>query len=211
MQSPSSSQLKAIKFGAGIMLVLAGPGSGKTFVIIQRVLNLIHEKQIRPDNILVISFSKASTLELNQRFQKQFKEAKHFKADIEESKEKNHFKIDIKEKSKIKNQFKTDIEEESQIRNNVNFSTFHACFFHILKETYHYTSQDIITEKQKRELLKTILLNQFVQSDMKNLTEKIEDYLQKISYYKNKGVKELKEKETLQFQQIFHIYNQEMH
>ena len=66
--------MKAIKHGKGPMLVLAGPGSGKTFVMIQRVLNLIHEKQIRPEQILVISFSKASTLELKQRFQKQSKE-----------------------------------------------------------------------------------------------------------------------------------------
>ena len=71
MQSPSNSQRKAINHGEGPMLVLAGPGSGKTFTIIQRILNLIHEKQIRPDNILVISFSKASTIELKQRFQKE--------------------------------------------------------------------------------------------------------------------------------------------
>ena len=117
MQSPSKSQWKAIKHGKGAMLVMAGPGSGKSFVIIQRILNLIREYRIRPDNILVISFSKASTLELKQRFQKQLSLAE------------------------------------------VNFATFHACFFHILKETYHYTSKDIITEKQKREILKTILLD----------------------------------------------------
>ena len=206
------------------MLVLAGPGSGKTFVIIQRVLNLIHEKQVRPDNILVISFSKASTLELKQRFQKESEAKNQFKEDTtEEFKAKNQFKEDTTEESKAKNPFKTDITEQSNQKNNlinnvsdetkfdVNFSTFHACFFHILKETYHYTSKDIITEKQKRELLRTVLLNQLEQSQIKNLTEKIEDYLQKISYYKNKGTNALKEKETKEFQQIFHAYNQEMH
>ena len=194
MQSPSKSQLKAIKHGKGAMLVMAGPGSGKSFVIIQRILNLIREYRIRPDNILVISFSKASTLELKQRFQKQ---------------------LSLVE---------------------VNFATFHACFFHILKETYHYTSKDIITEKQKREILKTILLDSeyekteeksnYVQfkkeqkeegenpdnkKGIKNITEKTEEYLQKISYYKNKGIKELREKEAKQFQKIYHAYNQEMH
>ena len=190
MQSPSNSQLKAINHGIGAMLVLAGPGSGKTFVIVQRVLNLIHEKQVRPDNILVISFSKASTFELKQRFQRESKAKNQFKTDIEESNSKNNL--------------------SNESKNNVNFSTFHACFFHILKETYHYTSQDIITEKQKRELLKTVLYN-FKSENQKKLAEKIEDYLQKISYYKNKGSKELKEKETAEFQQIFHVYNQEMH
>ena len=74
MQSPSNSQNKAIKFGGGIMLVLAGPGSGKTFVITHRIQNLILEKHIKPEHILVISFSKASTLELKQRYQRQIKE-----------------------------------------------------------------------------------------------------------------------------------------
>lgn len=193
------------------MLVLAGPGSGKTFVIIQRLLYLIHEKQIRPDNILVISFSKASTLELKQRFQKQSKDIL-CEILLNESKDKS-------------------LLEESKVQ--VNFVTFHACFFHILKETYHYTSQDIITEKQKREILKAILLDPVYedtnksyksesrkikeiqkndnQIELKNIVEKVEDYLQKISYYKNKETKELEEKESKQFQQIFHTYNQEMH
>ena len=226
MQSPSNSQAKAINHGEGPMLVLAGPGSGKTFVIIQRILNLIHEKHIKPENILVISFSKASTLELKHRFQKQFKEIQSEKIQFRE--------LQTKEEQSKK------LTNES--RAQVNFATFHACFFHILKETYHYTSQDIITEKQKRDILKTILLNPIYekknvkgeqekkeqfnqigqqkitreqnennQNELKNIAEKVEDYLQKISYYKNKETKELKEKEAKQFRRIFHEYNQEMH
>ena len=181
MRSPSNSQMKAIKHGCGTMLVLAGPGSGKTFVIIQRILNLIHEKRIRPDNILVISFSKASTIELKQRFQRESK---------------NNSIAELSHKSNESNE-------------QVNFATFHACFFHILKETYHYTSQDIITEKQKRDILRTILLDS--EYEIKNTSEKTEEYLQKISYYKNKGTGELKQKESKMFQQIFHAYNHEMH
>ena len=185
MQSPSNSQRKAIKHGMGPMLVMAGPGSGKTFVMIQRILNLIMEHKVRSDNILVISFSKASTLELKQRFQKQVRNIKS-----------------------IDNQMKNNSVNENE---QVNFATFHACFFHILKETYHYTSKDIITEKQKRDILKTILMDPAYGMKDINLIEKTEDYLQKISYYKNKGMKELKEKETVQFQQIYQAYNQEMH
>ena len=157
MRSPSNSQMKAIKHGCGTMLVLAGPGSGKTFVIIQRILNLILEKHIKPEHILVISFSKASTLELKQRFQKQIKE--HFKNTLKESNNTNHFIT-----QPIKNN--ESICEENQLEecSKVNFATFHACFFYILKETYHYTSKDIITEKQKRELIKTVLSMQIVGS-----------------------------------------------
>lgn len=198
MRSPSNSQMKAIKHGCGTMLVLAGPGSGKTFVIIQRILNLILVKHIKPEHILVISFSKASTLELKQRFQKQIKE--HFKNTLKEANNTNHL-------INQQNENKESIYEENQLEeySKVNFSTFHSCFFHILKETYHYTSKDIITEKQKRELIKTVLSNPNLDE------EKIENYLQKISYYKNKDIKELKEKESNEFQKIFQEYNREMH
>ena len=43
------------------MLVLAGPGSGKTAVITQRTLNLIEEHHVNPANILVITFTQGST------------------------------------------------------------------------------------------------------------------------------------------------------
>ena len=188
MQSPSNSQLKAIKHGCGTMLVLAGPGSGKTFVMTQRILNLIQEKHIKPEHILVISFSKASTLELEQRFQR------HIQEQIIET---SHFQI--------QNNIQYNLNEIINDNNQVNFYTFHACFFHILKDTYHYTSKDIITEKQKRELIRTVVANPKLEE------EKVEEYLQKISYYKNQEKYVLKDKESKEFQQIFQEYNKEMH
>jgi DNA helicase-2/ATP-dependent DNA helicase PcrA len=50
------------------MMVLAGPGSGKTRVIVHRVCFLIQEKQIPPENILVITFTKAAAVEMRQRY-----------------------------------------------------------------------------------------------------------------------------------------------
>lgn len=64
-------QAEAIRHGAGPMLVLAGPGSGKTHVIISRVRHLIEQRHVRPDNILVITFSKAAASEMRERFLKQ--------------------------------------------------------------------------------------------------------------------------------------------
>ena len=64
------AQAEAIRHGEGPMLVLAGPGSGKTFVITRRVRYLIEQLHIRPDNILVITFSKAAASEMRERFLK---------------------------------------------------------------------------------------------------------------------------------------------
>lgn len=63
----NKEQQQAIQFGTGPLLVLAGPGSGKTYVITHRIIHLISECQIPPNNILVITFTKAAALEMQNR------------------------------------------------------------------------------------------------------------------------------------------------
>lgn len=62
------SQHEAILHKDGPMLVLAGPGSGKTLVITERTKNLITQYGINPANILVITFTKAAAAEMKERF-----------------------------------------------------------------------------------------------------------------------------------------------
>ncbi len=64
------SQASAIRHKEGPMLVLAGPGSGKTLVITGRTRYLIEECHISPSNILVITFTKAAATEMKERFQR---------------------------------------------------------------------------------------------------------------------------------------------
>lgn len=65
----NKSQEEAICHGMGPALVLAGPGSGKTTVITHRVKKLI-EQGVKPENILVVTFTKAAAVEMQQRFLK---------------------------------------------------------------------------------------------------------------------------------------------
>ena len=65
----SDSQLQAIRHGKGSMMVLAGPGSGKTTVITGRTKYLIEECGVNPSNILVITFTKAAATEMQNRFE----------------------------------------------------------------------------------------------------------------------------------------------
>lgn len=67
MKGPDEGQSIAIYHGEGPMLVLAGPGSGKTYVITQRIKYLIEKSKISPDHILVITFTKAAALEMQAR------------------------------------------------------------------------------------------------------------------------------------------------
>lgn len=113
----NEAQSKAISHGEGPMLVLAGPGSGKTLVITQRIRYLIEEYKVEPGQILVITFTKAAALEMQTRFLK-LSENKFYP---------------------------------------VNFGTFHAIFFQILKQTYHFDARSILRENEKHQILKEIL------------------------------------------------------
>ncbi len=94
----NQAQQEAIDHKEGPMLVLAGPGSGKTLVITNRIRALIEQYGVNPSNILVITFTKAAAAEMRQRFEKLM----------------------------------------DQAYLPVNFGTFHAIFFHILKYAYGY-------------------------------------------------------------------------
>lgn len=64
----NEAQALAIEHASGPMQVLAGPGSGKTYLIIRRISHLIRRHGISPDNILVITFTKAAAQEMKNRF-----------------------------------------------------------------------------------------------------------------------------------------------
>jgi DNA helicase-2/ATP-dependent DNA helicase PcrA len=64
----NKNQQRAIVHRDGPLRVLAGPGSGKTAVIIQRMLQLI-DRGIPPQAILVFTYNKAASEEMKKRFQ----------------------------------------------------------------------------------------------------------------------------------------------
>ena len=66
----NQAQLQAIAHKKGPCMVLAGPGSGKTTVITKRIEYLIQKCKVRPEEILVITFSKAASKEMRERFRK---------------------------------------------------------------------------------------------------------------------------------------------
>ena len=68
MQQSNEAQFEAIHHGDGPMMVLAGPGAGKTFVITNRVAYLITELKVPPEEILVVTFSRAAATEMKERF-----------------------------------------------------------------------------------------------------------------------------------------------
>ncbi len=126
-------QEKAILHTAGPAQIIAGPGSGKTFVIVHRILHLITKQGIDPARILVITFTKAAALEMQERF----------------------FRLTRPK------------------RPPVRFGTFHAVFYHILKQSARYQGYSIMTESEKRNRIRQLarMYNRFASVQEEDLEE----------------------------------------
>ncbi len=140
----NDAQKSAVTFAAGTMQVLAGPGSGKTSVMIRRIRHLIEQCGVESSSILAITFTKAAAEEMRLRFNKQIRGRRPL----------------------------------------VNFGTFHAIFYHILRQG-QYRNYSLLTETEKRKLLLQIL--QMPPSLLFTSDEKIEMLIRYISQIKNNG------------------------
>jgi len=101
------------------MMVLAGPGSGKTSVIVHRTEYLITQGKVPPSHILVVTFSRAAAREMRDRF----------------------------------------LQHVGKKQTEVTFGTFHGVFYGILKAAYHLGPENILSEKEKLEILQKIILH----------------------------------------------------
>ena len=63
----NEAQAQAIQHTDGPCLVLAGPGSGKTLTIVNRVKYLIEKQKVRPEEILVVTFTRFAAAEMKSR------------------------------------------------------------------------------------------------------------------------------------------------
>ena len=66
--SLNPSQVQAVIHKDGPWMVRAGPGSGKTLTITKRIEYLIGKHHVSPEEILVITFTKAASIEMKERF-----------------------------------------------------------------------------------------------------------------------------------------------
>lgn len=170
----TEEQKAAICHKDGPMLVLAGPGSGKTTVITRRISYLIENGGVYPGNILVITFTKAAAKEMEGRFQSQ----------------------------------------HPQIRGRVNFGTFHAVFFKILKMSYGYDGNSILKEEERNKILRE-LIHTKVETDCSDEKELMEAIASEISLVKNEGF-QLQSYYSANcpdevFRDIFNCYEAELH
>jgi len=67
-------QLEAILATDGPVLIIAGPGSGKTFTLVERIVYLITHKGVAPESLLVVTFTDKAARELTTRISNRLNE-----------------------------------------------------------------------------------------------------------------------------------------
>ncbi|MFC9600194.1 ATP-dependent helicase [Peribacillus butanolivorans] len=75
MSGLNNNQKKAVETTEGPLLIIAGPGSGKTFTLVERIYYLITEKNVEAENILVATFTEKAAQELITRVSNRLNEA----------------------------------------------------------------------------------------------------------------------------------------
>ncbi|MCU0847936.1 MAG: UvrD-helicase domain-containing protein [Spirochaetes bacterium] len=63
----SAEQLSAVEYKDGNCIVIAGPGSGKTRVLVEKILHLTDDEGVRPGSILAVTFSNKAAQEIRDR------------------------------------------------------------------------------------------------------------------------------------------------
>lgn len=66
-RQPTDEQVEIINQNEGSSVVLASAGSGKTFVVVERYLRLVREFDVRPSQILTITFTNKAAAEMKRR------------------------------------------------------------------------------------------------------------------------------------------------
>jgi DNA helicase-2/ATP-dependent DNA helicase PcrA len=63
----NSMQKKAVTTTEGPVLIIAGPGSGKTHTLVERIIYLIETKHVKPEEVLLATFTEKAAKELQTR------------------------------------------------------------------------------------------------------------------------------------------------
>ena len=154
------AQTEAVKAPAGPLLVLAGAGTGKTRVVIARILHLV-QQGTAPERILAVTFTNKAAREMVLRIGEKFKK---------------------KQTSQVSTQDDVSIQKPE-------ISTIHSLCVRILRrhaEHAGYPARFVIVDRSEQETTARRVLKELKVADA---TLRPADLLARISHWKSRGVR----------------------
>ena len=135
----NKQQRKAITHGRHPLMVVAGPGSGKTFVITERICYILDELGADPSSVLVVTFSRAAAAQMRDRFVAKYtaRHTSHERSVHPASPEQGRlsqgqYTYNMRSDRGRDSSRHSDITDYTK----VTFATFHSFFYHILLTAY---------------------------------------------------------------------------
>jgi len=164
----NKAQMTALEHRDGPMMVLAGPGSGKTTVITHRIKRLL-EAGVDPSGILVITFTKAAAAEMKERF-------------LRLAREEDERRKQAGQKAWGLHRPQGAGSSLEAAGSRMSFGTFHSVFYHILKWAYRFPAGNVISGEEKRQYFKKFLDESGM--EVEDEAEFISSIINEISYVK---------------------------
>ena len=143
----TKEQLNAINSRNSNILVSASAGSGKTAVLVERIIKRIIEENLEVDKILVVTFTKAAAGELKERIYKALKTA------LKKDPSNKHLKTQLK---------------NLQI---ANITTIHSFCLEVIRSNFYKIGLDPnfgICDETKSKLLKKDAINEVLSKEYEN-------------------------------------------
>ena len=173
----TSNQLQAINKKDKNILVAAAAGSGKTTVLVERIINKIINEKIDIDKLLIVTFTNAAASEMRQRILEAI-----------------YSKID-------ENSENLDLQRQILLLNKANISTIHSFCLEVIKNYFYeigVSSNFRIGDTSEIELLKQETLEEVFENLYE---EKNEEFIELVNTYSG-----YREDDTLK-ELILKIYN----
>ncbi len=143
----NEAQRQAIAHFTGPCLTLAGPGSGKTTVIVERICRLL-ERGVPARNILVLTFTRAAAVEMRERFLKRIEEQMAQASEEDMAAELVY--------RKTAGMARAASDRTLSAARQVLFGTFHSAFFQILRYSGGYDASSVLRGEEKYAFLEEV-------------------------------------------------------
>lgn len=164
MTNWSKEQLKAINLKTKNILVSAAAGSGKTAVLVQRIIKLITDNKIDIDHLLVVTFTNAAASEMRERISKAIEE------ELTKQPDNSH------------------LQKQQSLIHNAHITTIHSFCLNVIRNNFNVIDLDPsfrIADETELKLLKSDTISELLEEHYTEADDSFYDFIESYSSSKS--------------------------